>query len=166
MDDDGVATTRQALRIGHRDRDGGRFGHYHPRLGFSGSSRRGSYWPVRRRYLLLCNDHAEKPLGYRRQLGRIPCPWSRRHAWPIDGGIFCSPSLGLFSGNGFSDGIDGIGGQLGVQLTGIVATFVYTAVTSWMLLRAVNVFVPLRVDQEDETAGLDIVLHDERGYDL
>ena len=81
-------------------------------------------------------------------------------------GIFCSPSLGLFSGNGFSDGIDGIGGQLGVQLTGIVATFVYTAVTSWMLLRAVNVFVPLRVDQEDETAGLDIVLHDERGYDL
>ena len=81
-------------------------------------------------------------------------------------GIFCSPSLGLFSGNGFSDGIDGISGQLGVQLTGIVATFVYTAVISWILLRVVNVFVPLRVDQEDETAGLDIVLHDERGYDL
>ena len=81
-------------------------------------------------------------------------------------GIFCSPSLGLFSGNGFSDGIDGIGGQLGVQLTGIVATFFYTAVISWILLRVVNVFVPLRVDQEDETAGLDIVLHDERGYDL
>lgn len=81
-------------------------------------------------------------------------------------GIFCSPSLGLFSGNGFSDGIDGIGGQLGVQLTGIVATFVYTAVISWILLRVVNVFVPLRVGQEDETAGLDIVLHDERGYDL
>ena len=81
-------------------------------------------------------------------------------------GIFCSPSLGLFSGNGFSEGIDGIGGQLGVQLTGIVATFVYTAVISWILLRVVNVFVPLRVDQEDETAGLDIVLHDERGYDL
>ena len=75
-------------------------------------------------------------------------------------GIFCSPSLGLFSGNGFSDGIDGISGQLGVQLTGIVATFVYTSVISWILLRVVNVFVPLRVDQEDETAGLDVVLHD------
>jgi Amt family ammonium transporter len=81
-------------------------------------------------------------------------------------GIFCSPSLGLFSGNGFSDGIDGIGGQLWVQLTGIVATFIYTGVISWILLRVVNLFVPLRVDQEDETAGLDIVLHDERGYDL
>ena len=51
-------------------------------------------------------------------------------------------------------------------LTGIVVTFVYTAVISWILLRVVNVFVPLRLDQEDETAGLDIVLHDERGYDL
>ncbi len=84
----------------------------------------------------------------------------------IMAGIFCSPSLGLFSGNGFSDGIDGIGGQLVVQLTAIVATFFYTAVISWILLRVVNVFVPLRVDQEDETAGLDIILHDERGYDL
>ena len=81
-------------------------------------------------------------------------------------GIFCSPSLGLFSGNGFSDGVESIGGQLGIQLTGIVATFVYTAVLSWILLKLVDAMVSLRVDQEDETAGLDIVLHDERGYDL
>ena len=50
-----------------------------------------------------------------------------------------------------------------VQLTGIAATFVYIAVISWILLRVLNVLMPLRVDQEDETAGLDIVLHDERG---
>jgi Amt family ammonium transporter len=81
-------------------------------------------------------------------------------------GIFCSPSLGLFSGNGFSDGIESIAGQLGIQLTGIVSTFVYTAIVSWVLLRVVDVMVSLRVDHEDETAGLDIVLHDERGYDL
>ncbi len=81
-------------------------------------------------------------------------------------GIFCSPSLGLFSGNGFSDGVEGIAGQLGIQLTGIVSTFVYTAIVSWVLLRIVDAMVSLRVDQEDETAGLDIVLHDERGYDL
>jgi Amt family ammonium transporter len=59
-----------------------------------------------------------------------------------------------------------IGGQLGIQLIGIAATFVYTAIVSWVLLRAVNAIVSVRVDQEDETAGLDIVLHDERGYDL
>jgi Amt family ammonium transporter len=81
-------------------------------------------------------------------------------------GIFCSPALGIFSGNGFSDGVSTIGGQLGIQLTGIAVTFVYTAIVSWVLLRAVNAIVSVRVDQEDETAGLDIVLHDERGYDL
>ena len=81
-------------------------------------------------------------------------------------GVFCSPALGLFSGNGFSDGIDSIGGQLGVQITGVIATFVYTAVVSWLLLKIVDAMVSLRVDQEEETEGLDIVLHDERGYDL
>ena len=81
-------------------------------------------------------------------------------------GVFCSPALGLFSGNGFSDGIDSIGGQLGVQITGAMATFIYTAVVSWLLLKIVDAMVSLRVDQEEETAGLDIVLHDERGYDL
>mgnify|MGYP001361722343 FL=1 len=81
-------------------------------------------------------------------------------------GIFCSPALGIFSGNGFSDGVSTIGGQLEIQLTGIAATFVYTATASWVLLRVVNAIVTVRVDQEDETAGLDIVLHDERGYDL
>ena len=81
-------------------------------------------------------------------------------------GIFCSPALGIFSGNGFSDGVSTIGGQLGIQLTGIAATFVYTAIVSRILLRVVDAIVTVRVDQEDETAGLDIVLHDERGYDL
>jgi len=81
-------------------------------------------------------------------------------------GVFCSPSLGLFSGNGFSDGISTIGGQLAVQATGVVATFVYTAVASWVLFKIVDALVGLRVDEEEETIGLDLVLHDERGYDL
>ena len=81
-------------------------------------------------------------------------------------GVFCSPSLGLFSGNGFSDGISTIGGQLAVQATGVVATFVYTAVASWVLFKIVDLLVGLRVDEEEETIGLDLVLHDERGYDL
>ena len=81
-------------------------------------------------------------------------------------GIVCSPALGIFSGNGFSDGVSTIGGQLGIQLTGIAATFLYTAIVSWILLRVVDAIVTVRVDQEDETAGLDIALHDERGYDL
>lgn len=81
-------------------------------------------------------------------------------------GVFCSTQLGLFSGNGFSDGITSIGGQLSVQVTGVVATIVYTAIGTWIILKIVDVLVGLRVDEEQETEGLDLVLHDERGYDL
>ncbi|MCH1491294.1 MAG: ammonium transporter [Luminiphilus sp.] len=81
-------------------------------------------------------------------------------------GIFCSPHLGIFSGNGFSDGVDSIAGQLGIQATGVVATFVYTAIASWILFKVVDAIVGLRVDDDEETIGLDLVLHDERGYDL
>ncbi|WP_435219796.1 ammonium transporter [Luminiphilus sp. nBUS_07] len=81
-------------------------------------------------------------------------------------GIFCSPNLGIFSGNGFSDGIDSIGGQLAVQATGVGATFLYTLVVSWVLFKVVDALVGLRVDSDEETIGLDLVLHDERGYDL
>ncbi len=81
-------------------------------------------------------------------------------------GVFCSTQLGIFSGNGFSDGIDSIGGQLMVQATGVVATFTYTAVATWVILKVVDLMVGLRVDADEETQGLDLVLHDERGYDL
>jgi Amt family ammonium transporter len=81
-------------------------------------------------------------------------------------GIFCSTQLGILSGNGFSDGIDTIGGQLMVQATGVVATFVYTVVATFVILKLVDMMVGLRVDGDEETQGLDLVLHDERGYDL
>lgn len=81
-------------------------------------------------------------------------------------GIFCAPALGLFSGNGFSDGVSSIAGQLYVQTFGVVVTFVFALVASWILLKLVDGLVGLRVDDEEETEGLDLILHDERGYDL
>jgi len=81
-------------------------------------------------------------------------------------GVFCSTQLGIFSGNGFSDGVDSMGGQLAVQATGVVATLVYTVVVTIVLLKLVGLLVGLRVDGDEETQGLDLVLHDERGYDL
>jgi Amt family ammonium transporter len=45
-------------------------------------------------------------------------------------------------------------------------TFVFALVGSWILLKVVDALVGLRVDDDQETEGLDLVLHDERGYDL
>jgi Amt family ammonium transporter len=81
-------------------------------------------------------------------------------------GIFAAPSIGIFSGNGFSDGVISMGGQLYIQIFGVVVTFVFALVGSWILLKVVDALVGLRVDDDQETEGLDLVLHDERGYDL
>ena len=80
-------------------------------------------------------------------------------------GVFCSPELGIFSGNGFgTDSITSIAGQIKVQAIGVVATIVYTAVATWIILKVIDVIIGLRVDDEQETEGLDIALHEERGY--
>jgi Amt family ammonium transporter len=74
-------------------------------------------------------------------------------------GIFSAPILG---GQGLS--ADSIGGQFIVQLIAVVFTIVYCGVLSFILLKIIDSVVGLRVSQEEETAGLDISLHDERGY--
>ncbi|MCU7828087.1 MAG: ammonium transporter [Candidatus Thiodiazotropha sp. (ex Myrtea sp. 'scaly one' KF741663)] len=79
-------------------------------------------------------------------------------------GIFSSTSLGVFSGYGFADGITSMGGQLTVQTIGIIVTMIFTAVASFAILKLVDGLVGLRVDREQEIEGLDIALHEERGY--
>jgi Amt family ammonium transporter len=82
-------------------------------------------------------------------------------------GIFCSPDLGVFSGFGFTTGHDSIGSQLGTQLMGIVVIATYTAVLTWVLLKVTALLTKgLRVSDDEEREGLDLVSHDERGYDL
>lgn len=78
-------------------------------------------------------------------------------------GIFASDQLGLFSGQGYNEGMT-MGSQLGVQFVGVIATLVYTALLTWIILKVVSLLTPLRVSEEDETAGLDISQHNESGY--
>jgi Amt family ammonium transporter len=77
-------------------------------------------------------------------------------------GVFASNALGIFSGQ---DTIE-IGHQLGVQAIGAFSTLVYTVVVTFVVLKLVALVTPLRVSAEEETEGLDLVLHNERGYDL
>jgi len=81
-------------------------------------------------------------------------------------GIFSATSLGVFSGYGFADGISTISGQLSVQAIGVIATVAYTAIASFIILKAVALFTPLRVSPEEEVQGLDVVDHEETGYNL
>jgi Amt family ammonium transporter len=77
-------------------------------------------------------------------------------------GVFVSSGLG---GMGLPEGVS-IGQQVIVQLTGLVATLVWCGTLTFILLKVVNVVVPLRISEEEEIQGLDLVLHEERGYDI
>jgi len=80
-------------------------------------------------------------------------------------GIFASSGLGVFSGQGYAEGMT-MGSQVWVQIIGIGSTMAYTAVMTYIILKAVGMFIDLRVDRDQETEGLDIASHDERGYDF
>ena len=80
-------------------------------------------------------------------------------------GVFASDALGVFSGQGYNEGMN-MASQVQVQIVGIVATFAYTAIVTFVLLKLVDAMLGLRIDEEDETMGLDLAEHDERGYDL
>jgi Amt family ammonium transporter len=76
--------------------------------------------------------------------------------------IFVAGSLG---GLGFAEGKD-TGSQLWVQFVGVVATFVWSAVLTYIVLKIVDLIAGLRVSDDQETEGLDITAHGERGYNL
>ena len=70
-----------------------------------------------------------------------------------------------FGGAGLSEGVS-IGGQVARQFLGAGATIVYCGVVSFILLKVIDAVIGLRVTDEQEQEGLDLVLHDEKGYNL
>lgn len=82
-------------------------------------------------------------------------------------GVFSATSLGIFSGFGFAEGIATMTEQVGVQMIGIISTFLYTAIMTYIILKIVGLMTNgIRVDEEQEVNGLDLVEHDESGYNL
>jgi Amt family ammonium transporter len=79
--------------------------------------------------------------------------------------IFASDGLGAFSGQGLAEGRS-IASQFGVQALGALATLAWCGVATFVILKIVGAMVGLRVDRDQETEGLDIAQHDERGYNL
>jgi Amt family ammonium transporter len=78
-------------------------------------------------------------------------------------GVFAATTLG---GSGFGDGNETMGAQLAAQSVGVLATLVYSGVLSFVILKVLGAIMGVRVDEEQEEEGLDLALHDERGYIL
>ena len=74
--------------------------------------------------------------------------------------VVASAALG---GTGFTVQADVLS-QLGVQALGVAATAAWCGGISWLLLRVLDATLGLRVSEEDESEGLDLASHGERGY--
>ena len=76
-------------------------------------------------------------------------------------------ALDSLGGGGLSVSSGGFGAQLGVQALGVLATFVWSGGVTFIIVKVTaRLTGGLRVDSEDEMAGLDQALHGEQAYDL
>lgn len=84
-------------------------------------------------------------------------------------GVWGSIATGLFATT-MVNNVDGLfygnAGLLVAQVISVVIVAAYSFVGSYMLLRIINVFSPLRVSPEEEDTGLDLSQHGEEAYDL
>lgn len=77
--------------------------------------------------------------------------------------VFATQSWG---GAGLVEGMT-VGSQFQVQLIGVIAVLLWTAVISFIILKVTGILVGgLRVSNEQEVQGLDINQHDEKGYNF
>ncbi|HEX4882265.1 MAG TPA: ammonium transporter [Porticoccaceae bacterium] len=75
-------------------------------------------------------------------------------------GVFAAASLG-----GTKADLD-IAAQLWIQLKGVLVTVVFSGIATFVILKVIDLMIGLRATPEQETEGLDLALHDERGYNL
>jgi Amt family ammonium transporter len=76
--------------------------------------------------------------------------------------VFVSASFG---GIGYPEKVT-MGEQFMTQLIGVIATALWSGVLTWVILKLVDAIAGMRVTAEEETEGLDTVLHNEKGYTL
>ncbi|MGH8669367.1 MAG: ammonium transporter [Burkholderiales bacterium] len=83
----------------------------------------------------------------------------------ILGTVLTGVFAGVLGGAGYAEG-QTMGGQVLVQLAGVLAVGAWSGVLTWVLLKLTDTVVGMRVAGDEETEGLDTVLHNEKGYNL
>ena len=75
--------------------------------------------------------------------------------------VFFASSLGGPAEAGYA-----MGSQFAIQAVGVIATVLWCGMVTYILLSVLDSVMGLRVSVDEETEGLDLVSHDERGYSL
>jgi Amt family ammonium transporter len=85
------------------------------------------------------------------------------------GGTWGALATGLFASAKINpDGANGLffgnPGQLWIQFLSVIATMAFAFVMTLIILKLIDVFIGLRMSEEDEIKGMDEILHNESGY--
>jgi Amt family ammonium transporter len=82
------------------------------------------------------------------------------------GGIVGALLTGIFAAEGLGGLVAdvNIGKQLAMQFISVIVTVVWSGLISFIILKIVDATVGLRVESDEEREGLDLILHNERGY--
>jgi ammonium transporter, Amt family len=108
----------------------------------------------------FCATSLKRKLGYDDSLDAFGVHGVGGIVGAILTGVFAAPALGGFGT------VEDIGAQVWTQFVGVLVTVVYTAIVTFVILKVIDVVMGLRVSEEDETVGLDLAQHNERGYIL
>jgi Amt family ammonium transporter len=81
-------------------------------------------------------------------------------------GVFATRAAGGVSGAGASNllGLIEGGWVIKAQIVAVIATWILAAVGTFVILKALDAIMGLRVSRESEIEGLDVSQHDEEGY--
>ncbi|AHD17016.1 MULTISPECIES: ammonium transporter [Pseudomonas] len=108
----------------------------------------------------FCATSLKRKLGYDDSLDAFGVHGIGGIIGAILTGVFAAPALGGFGA------VTDIGMQVWIQAKGVIFTVVYTAIVTYVILKVLDVVMGLRVSEEEESVGLDLAQHNERGYNL
>jgi len=108
----------------------------------------------------FCATTLKRKLGYDDSLDAFGVHGIGGIVGAILTGVFAAPALGGFGT------VEDIGAQVITQIKGVGFTVIYTAVVTFVILKVLDLVMGLRVSEEEETVGLDLAQHNERGYNL
>ncbi|MFJ5186516.1 ammonium transporter [Pseudomonas fulva] len=108
----------------------------------------------------FCATSLKRKLGYDDSLDAFGVHGIGGIVGAILTGVFAAPALGGFGA------VTDIGMQVWVQAKGVIFTVAYTAIVTYFILKVLDLVMGLRVNEEEESVGLDLAQHNERGYNL
>ena len=81
------------------------------------------------------------------------------------GGITGAILTGVFADQRINAlAVNPVGMQVGIQVTAVIATIAYSGIATFIILKAISLFTPLKATDKEQALGMDVTQHGEESY--